>query len=114
PIDEAAIEPPVAEEESGWEESGVADVAIGFVEALVRTEGERIAAARLRGDFIAPAFVLRDLEAALAGSPLVFDAIGRHVDEAFHRPFAAILGVRSLRVLADAVLAAAAALDTKG
>ncbi len=99
--------PAVREDEAGWEESGVADVAIGFAEALVRHEGGVVRAVRFRGDFIAPAFVLRDLEAALVGVPLDFGAIGARVDEAFRRQGATVLGLRSLRVLADAVLAAA-------
>jgi len=107
PLAEAAIEPPVDEDEAGWEESGLADVAIGFAEALVRHDGSAVREARLRGDFIAPAFVLRQLEASLAGCPLAFQAIGTRVDAAFRQPGAAILGLRSLRVLADAVLAAA-------
>lgn len=106
-LEELAIEPPPTEVEEGWEESGVADVAIGFAEAQVRTEGDHVGAVRLRGDFIAPAFALRDLEQALVGTELDFAAIGTKVDEAFARPGAAILGLRSMRVLADAILAAA-------
>ena len=100
-------EPAVREDEAGWEESGVADVAIGFAEALVRHDGAAVTDARLRGDFIAPAFAVRALEARLAGCPLDFAAIGARVDAAFHQPGAAMIGLRSLRVLADAVLAAA-------
>lgn len=107
PPEGALVAPPVEEDEDGFEESGVADVAIGFAEALVRHDGEKILAVRFRGDFIAPAFVLRDLEEALVGCPLDFASIGPRVDQAFQRPGGMVLGLRSLRVLADAVLAAA-------
>lgn len=99
--------PPVDEDEAGFEESGVADVAIGFAEALVRHDGSTVTEARLRGDFLAPAFAVRELERDLAGCPLEFEAIGARVDGAFRRPGAAILGLKGLRVLAEAVLAAA-------
>lgn len=101
-------DPPALEEEAGWRESGVADVAIGFTEALVRVAGERVEAVRIRGDFIAPAFAIRALEESLVGAPLSFEAIGPRVDAAFRSPGAAVIGVRALRVFADAVLAAAA------
>jgi len=99
--------PSVHEDEADFEESGVADVPIGFVEALVRVEGDVLREVRLRGDFIAPTFVLRDLERALAGMPLAFGALGTAVDEAFRRPGAAILGVTRMRIFPDAILAAA-------
>lgn len=97
---------PVWEDEAGWEDSGVADIAIGFFEALLRSEGGRVGQVRFRGDFIAPAFAIRELEEALVGTELRFEALGPVVDAAFRRPGAAILGVRSLRIFADAVLAA--------
>ncbi|HEY0840171.1 MAG TPA: hypothetical protein VGD74_08295, partial [Vulgatibacter sp.] len=105
-IPEADVLPPVWEEEGRYEESGVADIPIGFAEALVRPPLEPVSEVRLRGDFIAPAFVIRDLERALAGKALEFAAIGGAVDEAFRRPHAGILGVVAMRVFADAVLAA--------
>ncbi|AKU91003.1 hypothetical protein [Vulgatibacter incomptus] len=104
---EEPVVPDVAEDEAGFADSGVADIPIGFAEALVRRDGDRIAEVRLRGDFIAPAFVLRGLERALEGTSLEYDAIGRVVDGAFREPHAAILGVRGLRILPDAILAAA-------
>lgn len=100
-------EPAVWEDEGGWEESGVADVAIGFAEALVRHDGSVVREVRLRGDFVAPAFFVRRLEADLAGCPLDFESLGARVDAAFHQPGVAVHGLRSLRVLAEAVLAAA-------
>ncbi len=106
----AAVELPllaVEEDEAGWRESGVADVPIGFVEALVRTDGDRLTGARLRGDFMAPNFALRQLEQELVGAPLAFGDLGARVDAAFHRPGSFLLGVRELRVFADALLAAA-------
>jgi hypothetical protein len=82
-------------------------VPIGFVEGLVRHDGERVIEARLRGDFLAPAFALRSLEQDLAGAPLAFAALGSRVDAAFRVPHAFLIGVRHLRVFADALLAAA-------
>lgn len=108
-LEAAPPEPPVLEEEEGWGESGVADVPIGFVEAQVRLDGSRLAGVRLRGDFIAPAFAIRALESSLVGTPLSFEAIGRKVDAVFRLPGATVLGVRSLRIFAEAVLAAASA-----
>jgi hypothetical protein len=99
--------PDAAEDEAGLEESGVADVPIGFVEALCRHDGAVLTEARLRGDFIAPSFVIRALEASLPGTPLEFEALGRKVDAALRAPHACLLGVRHVRVFPDALLAAA-------
>lgn len=104
---EATILPEVWEDEDGWEESGVADIPIGFAEALLRHDGDRVEEVRFRGDFIAPAFVLRELEASLRGERLEFQALGAKVDAAFRRPGAGILGMRGLRTFPDAILAAA-------
>jgi lipoate-protein ligase A len=98
---------PVDEDEAGWSDSGSADIAIGFAEGLVRHRDDRVLEARLRGDFIAPAFAIEGLEKSLAGEVLDFEALGRKVDAAFHQPGACLYGVRELRVFADAVLAAA-------
>lgn len=106
PLPEAA-DLPAEEAEEGFSRSGVAEVAIGFAEALVRHDGARVLEARLRGDFIAPAFALRALEASLAGCPLVYGELGRRVDAAFRQPGAALHGMARLGVLAEAVLAAA-------
>lgn len=103
----AELEPPVWEEESGFEESGVADIPIGFAEALLKHDGEVVREVRFRGDFIAPAFAVRAMEAELPGSPLGFSALGEKVDAIFRREGAGILGVRGLRIFPDAVLAAA-------
>jgi hypothetical protein len=97
---------PGEEPEEGLAGSGVAEISIGFVEALVRREGNRIAEARLRGDFIAPAFAVESLERSLAGCPLAFAEVGRRVDAAFRAPGACILGLRELAILARVVLAA--------
>lgn len=98
---------PVWEEESGFEKSGVADIPIGFAEALLRHDGERVEEVRFRGDFIAPSFAVKAMEEELAGTPLEFGALGEKVDAVFRRPGAAILGIRGLRIFPDAVLAAA-------
>ncbi len=102
--------PPVLESEEGFARSGVADVPIGYVEALVRplpAEGApSIGEVRLRGDFMAPAWIVRELELALAGCPLEFLEVGRRIDAAFRRPGAFVHGLDSLRILAEAVLEA--------
>ena len=100
--------PSAAEDEAGFSESGVAEIPIGFLEALVRAEAGQVLEARLRGDFIAPAFVAGALEQSLRGCPLSFGELGKRVDAAFHLPGAAVVGVRELRLFAEAVLAAAA------
>jgi hypothetical protein len=100
--------PPVEEDETGLSESGLAEVPIGFVEALVRLEGNRLREARLRGDFQAPAFLVAALERSLEGAAPTFAVVGRRVDEAFERPGAFLRGLDARRTLADAVLAAAA------
>lgn len=97
----------VREDEAGWLESGVAEIPIGFVEALVQVEGEVLKRARLRGDFIAPGFVIDGLEQSLAGVRLGAGQLGRLVNDAFHQPGAALLGMQELRVLPDALLVAA-------
>jgi hypothetical protein len=99
---------PVEEDETGLSESGLAEVPIGFVEALVRVEGNRLLEARLRGDFQAPAFAVAALERSLAGAAPTLAVVGRRVDEAFERPGAFLRGLDARRTLADAVLAAAA------
>ena len=106
--EDGALEPAplVAEQESSLVASGPHEVPIGFLEALVRVDRDRIAEARLRGDFIAPAFAVSALETSLAGCPLDATAVGLRVDAAFRARGATILGVTSLRVFADAVLAA--------
>jgi lipoate-protein ligase A len=103
--------PPLAgeEDEAGLAPSGLAEIPIGFAEALVRRAGERVLEARLRGDFMAPAFAREALERSLAGCPLAFEEVGRRVDAAFRAPGAFVHGLRDLRVLAEAVLAAGAA-----
>jgi hypothetical protein len=98
--------PPAEEDEAGLAESGLAEVPVGFVEALVRQDGGRISLARLRGDFLAPAFVVEALERSLAGSPATFAEVGRRVDEALALPGAFVSGLDARRILADAVLEA--------
>ena len=77
---------PAEEAEEGLVSSGPLPIATGFAEALVRHDGERIGEARLRGDFIAPAFALRALEESLGGCPARYDEVGRRVDAAFRAP----------------------------
>jgi hypothetical protein len=99
------LAPPVDEDEAGFVASGPVQVPIGFIEALVRREGDRIGEARLRGDLIAPAFAVVDLEASLSGRPFTLEAIGPLVDAAFTRREATLIGLRELRVIAESFVA---------
>lgn len=103
----AELAPEVWEEEAGFESSGVADIPIGFAEALLKHRDDRVQEVRFRGDFIAPSFAIRALEAELPGTPLDFHALGEKVDALFRREGAGVLGLRGLRIFPDAVLAAA-------
>ncbi len=109
----AAIAPSPIEDEAHVARGGLLPVPIGFVEALVRTDGSTIAEARLRGDLVAPAFAVERLEASLAGCPITLADIGQRVDAAF-RPPAGIIGVTDLSVIARAVFSAAAAAGARG
>jgi len=105
PIPEAAL-PPVEEDEAGLAESGRFEIPIGFVEALAGAAAGRLVSPRLRGDFLAPAHVVAGLERALDGCPIDLAEVGARVDAAFHGPGAFVHGLRELRVVADAVMAA--------
>jgi lipoate-protein ligase A len=105
PLPEAPA-PPAEEGEAGLAASGPAEIAIGFAEALAGVAGGRLTGPRLRGDFVAPAWLVAALEAALEGAPLDLGEVGRRIDAAFHRPGAFLLGVRGLGTFADRVLAA--------
>jgi hypothetical protein len=98
------LEPPVAEDEAGLAWSALLPIPIGFLQAGVRAEGDRIAEVRLRGDFIAPAFAVDRLEKALEGKRLSFDVLGPEIDGVFGARAAPIVGVTDLRVLCDAIL----------
>jgi hypothetical protein len=91
---------PVEDPDAGFVSSGVADVPIGFVEALVRHDGARVIAARLRGDFQAPARGLAALEVALAGVALEPTALRTAIAGALP----VLVGVVDAGVFADAVL----------
>lgn len=95
--------PPALEDEGGLSVSGPLEIPIGFLEALTAVASGRLVGPRIRGDFIAPAEVLRSLEAALDGAPLELAAIGPRVDEAFHGPGAFLQGVTDLGDIARAV-----------
>jgi hypothetical protein len=105
--------PPGLEDETGLSESGPVEVPIGFVEALSGAAAGRLVAPRVRGDLMAPAHVLSALEASLEGAPVDALAIGQRVDAAFRLPGAFAHGLRGLRPLADAVLAAGRAASTR-
>ncbi len=97
---------PGEEDEAGLASSGLAEIPIGFAEALLRASAGRVLEARLRGDFMAPAFARESLERGLAGCPLSFQEVGRRVDAAFRAPGAFAHGLTELKILAEAVLAA--------
>lgn len=113
PPPEGAAPPPEAPED-GLGRSGPVEIAIGFAEALARVEAGRLAEVRLRGDFIAPLFAVRALEASLVGCPPTFAEVGARVDAAFRLPGACVHGVAALGPLAAAVVAAAAAAPGRG
>jgi hypothetical protein len=95
--------PPAREDEVGLAESGPLEIPIGFLEALTGASSGRLVGPRIRGDFIAPAESLRELEASLDGAPLDAAGIGQRVDEAFHGPGAFLQGATRLGDLARAV-----------
>jgi hypothetical protein len=95
--------PPAREDEDGLSESGPQEIPIGFLEALTGVARGRLVAPRIRGDFIAPAEVVRRLESSLDGAPLDAEGIGRRVDEAFHGPGAFLQGVTQLGDIARVV-----------
>ncbi len=95
--------PPTLEDEGGLSESGPQEIPIGFLEALAGIAGGRLVGPRIRGDFIAPAEVVRSLEASLDGAPFDPAGIGRRVDEAFHGPGAFLQGVTHLGDVARVV-----------
>jgi len=97
---------PAEEEEEGLARSGPVEIAIGFAEALARSRDGRFEEARLRGDFIAPAFAVEALERSLAGCRAELAEVGPRVDAAFRAPGAFLHGVRELRSLAEALLRA--------
>jgi len=98
--------PPAEEDETGLVPGGPIEIPIGFAEALTGVAGGRLVTPRLRGDFVAPASLVAALEASLDGAPVEPIEVGRRIDAEFRQPGAVIHGVRSLRSLADAVLAA--------
>ncbi len=105
PLPEAPL-PPAEEDEAGLTPGGLAELPIGFVEALAAVAGGKLVSPRLRGDFIAPAHVVAALETSLEGVAVDLAEVGPRVDAAFHRPGAFLHGVRELRALADAILVA--------
>lgn len=100
------VGPAVFEEEAGFESSGVADVPIGFLEALAKESDGRITEARLRGDFMAPGALMASLESELVGCEAAFGPLGARVNEAFARPYAFTHGLAELRVFPEALLVA--------
>lgn len=96
----------VDEDERGLGWSGVADVPIGFVEALARLDGGVFAEVRLRGDFIAPAWWIAHLERALRGVAPSLPAAGAVVRDALAWPGFFLHGVVDAGVFAQAACAA--------
>jgi hypothetical protein len=100
------LAPPVDEDEAGLAWSAPAPIPIGFVQAGARAESGRIGEVRLRGDFIAPAFAVAALEAALRGRRFDLADVGPELDAAFGPGAQPMIGVRDLRALADCILEA--------
>jgi hypothetical protein len=96
--------PPALERDDGWTAGPLVEVPIGFVEAQVRMVGGRIAACRLRGDFIWSASAREGLEASLVGCAPTFEEIAARVDAAVESSY--LHGVPRARALADAILRA--------
>jgi hypothetical protein len=104
--------PPVDEDddEHGLEWSGVADVPIGFVEALARAEGGAIAAARLRGDFLMPSSLVAAMEQKVVGAAVDYGAIATRLQGVLAAsPIGFLHGLKDVGILAEAILTAAQA-----
>ena len=104
--------PPIDEdeEERGLEWSGVADVPIGFVEALARGEGGAIAAARIRGDFLMPSSLVAAMERQVVGAALDYGAIATRLQAVLAAsPIGFLHGLKDVGILAEAILTAARA-----
>jgi hypothetical protein len=112
---------PGVDEELPPRASSLREVPIGRVHARVEIdelaprrlalpEGTRVLArARLLGDFQADAESMSDLHERLRGCPATLLEVGGHIDRLFSPGSAGTLvGVRSLRPLADSILEAAA------
>jgi hypothetical protein len=98
--------PPVEEDEQGLAGSGLVEVPIGFVEALAAPFAGALHRVRIRGDLLAPAFLLEALEAELEGARADPAEILARVDAAFRRPGAFLHGAPE-RAIADAIAEAA-------
>jgi hypothetical protein len=109
---ELAVWPEIDEDEAerGLEWSGVADVPIGFVEALARAEGGKLAAARLRGDFLAPSSLVAEMERQVIGVDVDYGAIATRLQGVLAAsPIGFLIGLRDVGVLAEALVMAARA-----
>jgi hypothetical protein len=102
------LEPaPVEEAEEGLTDSGLVEVPIGFVEALAAPIAGMLHRVRLRGDVIAPAYALRELEGELEGARADRAELLVRVTAAFRRVGAFLIGAPE-RAFADALADAAA------
>lgn len=110
PPAELPMWPEVDEDDTGLEWSGVADVPIGFVEALARAEGGKIAEARLRGDFLAPSSLVAEMERQVVGAPVDYGAIATRLQGVLAAsPIGFLIGLKDVGVLAEAISTAARA-----
>ncbi len=91
-----------------WSDSELMPVACGWLQASVQiVQGRFLGAVRLSGDFMAPSGAVDALERGLKLVPIEWREIGLVVDRVFGAAGQPIVGVRQLRVIPDAILAAA-------
>ncbi len=83
-------------------------IAGGFLQAHVAIDDDRIQVVRFTGELVADSPAIEELEQRLAGRPIERAAIEAEVGVIFNDPRHVLMGVKSLRIFADAVLNAAA------
>lgn len=81
---------------------------LGFFQAWVAPGGEsRLGQVRLTGDLMANSPAIHHLEERLSHQPLVLERLGLEVDQAFADPHNFLIGVKSLKMIPDAIMDAA-------
>lgn len=94
--------------EGEWRDSELMPIACGWLQASVQVVQDRfLGGMRLSGDFMAPSGAVEALERGLKLVPIDWREIGLVVDRVFGAAGQPIVGVRHLRVIPDAILAAA-------
>ena len=81
---------------------------LGFFQAWVTLGGEgRLGQVQLTGDLIANSPAIHHLEERLSRQPLIWERLGLEVDQVFADPHNFLIGVKSLKVIPDAIVDAA-------